>query len=134
MNAHKFVAQKGIDEAKGIISNIPAKYMECYYSTLCWCTKTKKYSDRFKPRISLVNIADLIRVVDSVELTEQKGGLGKLKKESNCLFYNGFEGIAENYEKAIADYELVESYKQVKVEVIDMVDVSPRCEVINETH
>lgn len=133
MNAHKFVAEKGIDEAKGIISNIPAKYMECYYSTLCWCTKTKKYSDRFKPRISLVNIADLIRVVESVELIDWHGGLKYAKSylDRNSKKYPGVVGGWDMLKKAIADYELVESYKQEKCEVLDMVDVSPRCEVRN---
>ena len=176
MNAHKFVAEKGVDEAKGIISNIPAKYMECYYSTLCWCTKTKKYSDRFKPRISLVNIADLIRVVESVEVVNKfdsvQQAVDAIKnapygstdyRKLSCStryikqserFFEWWDGgnwrrptapftdennilrftELSNLEKSVADYELVESYKQVKCEFLDMVDVSPRCEVINETH
>ncbi|MFA3049682.1 hypothetical protein KWE42_10305, partial [Acinetobacter pittii] len=68
----------GVEKAREVVEGIPSKYMECYYSTLCYCTKAKKYSDRFNPRIELVNMADLKRLVESLDLTEMLGGIDAL--------------------------------------------------------
>ena len=70
-NAIKFIKEHGVDKAREVVDGIPSKHMSCYYSTLCYCTKTKKYSDRFKPRESLVNMGWLKRLVESVDLVEQ---------------------------------------------------------------
>lgn len=81
MKPEHFIREYGVDKAREIVEGIPSKYMECYYSTLCYCTKAKKYSDRFNPRIELVNMADLKRLVESLDLVEKLGGYGK------CKFY-----------------------------------------------
>lgn len=131
MNAHKFIALHGLESAKSVVTSAPDKTathwefrkIPNYYSVdfQMWfhdgewhdsdCKTEEELIDSYGEDF-VVNLSELKQVVESVELTEQKGGLSKLKKESNCLFYNGFEGIAEGYEKAIADYELVESYKR----------------------
>ena len=80
MKANEFVKKFGWEEASEIVAGVPSKYMECYYSTLHWCNRNKKYSDRFKPRIDLVNIADLKRLVESYELINGLGGYEKAKK------------------------------------------------------
>ncbi|MDT1780145.1 hypothetical protein [Acinetobacter baumannii] len=81
MKPEQFIREFGVDKAREVVEGIPSKYMECYYSTLCYCTKAKKYSDRFNPRIELVNMADLKRLVESLDLVEKLGGYGK------CKFY-----------------------------------------------
>ena len=79
MTANEFVWKFGWEEASEIVAGVPSKYMECYYSTLHWCNRNKKYSDRFKPRIDLVNIADLKRLVETYDLVNELGGFEKAK-------------------------------------------------------
>ncbi|HAV3448724.1 hypothetical protein [Acinetobacter baumannii] len=109
MKPEQFIREYGLDKAREVVESIPSKYMECYYSTLCYCTKAKKYSDRFNPRIELVNMADLKLLVESVEIIQ---------------FWHGIEwckGLVEDYKEesihkesyghriiqAIADYESI---------------------------
>lgn len=79
MKPEQFIREYGVDKAREVVEGIPSKYMECYYSTLCYCTKAKKYSDRFNPRIELVNMADLKRLVESVDRVNAFGGLKDAK-------------------------------------------------------
>ncbi|MDN4019648.1 hypothetical protein QX205_06020 [Acinetobacter pittii] len=79
MKPEHFIREQGLDKAREVVEGIPSKYMECYYSTLCYCTKAKKYSDRFNPRIELVNMADLKRLVESVDRVNAFGGLKDAK-------------------------------------------------------
>lgn len=80
MKPEQFIREFGLGKAREVVEGIPSKYMECYYSTLCYCTKAKKYSDRFNPRIELVNMADLKRLVESLDLVERYGGIVKSKE------------------------------------------------------
>ncbi len=79
MKPEQFIREYGVEKAREVVGGIPSKYMECYYSTLCYCTKAKKYSDRFNPRIELVNMADLKRLVESVDRVNAFGGLKDAK-------------------------------------------------------
>ncbi len=83
MKPEQFIREQGLDKAREVVEGIPSKYMECYYSTLCYCTKAKKYSDRFNPRIELVNMADLKRLVESLEIIDKCGGLYGFKTYCN---------------------------------------------------
>ncbi|HAV5687125.1 TPA: hypothetical protein JI130_06170 [Acinetobacter baumannii] len=113
MKPEQFIREYGVDKAREIVEGIPSKYMECYYSTLCYCTKAKKYSDRFNPRIELVNMADLKRLVESVDLVNRLGGIEEtrktlafiLRKRTNSKYAMNFEKPA--LEQAIADYEAI---------------------------
>uniref|UniRef100_UPI0030087DAF hypothetical protein n=1 Tax=Acinetobacter ursingii TaxID=108980 RepID=UPI0030087DAF len=120
MNAHKFVAEFGIEEAKRVLRGAPVcssafnviNDFVIYYQ-MCdnwwWYNSAKKEYEMDYGKSMKIDLSELKQVVESVEIVESKGGLRKLKKEANCLFYNGFEGIAESYEKSIADYEAVEA-------------------------
>ncbi|MDN5511773.1 hypothetical protein [Acinetobacter sp.] len=103
MKATEFVRRFGLEEAAEIVQGTPSKYMECYHSSVCWDTNTYKYSDRFKPRNSLVNIADLKRLVESHELVVDYYGLTRAKEhaESN---YTAPE-LKAALKQAIADVE-----------------------------
>lgn len=143
MNAHKFVAEKGIDEAKRVLNESPSNaqsYQDGYYFRTTpeflfhnghhhW-NMTTNNGQYFKDRgFDPILISELKQVVESVKLINRYGGL-KVAKNLHCdEFWDN-----RNYERlqtAIIDCELIESYKQVKCEVLDMVDVSPRCEVRN---
>ncbi|HFX6218834.1 TPA: hypothetical protein ACIFCE_003579 [Acinetobacter baumannii] len=90
MKPEQFIREFGEKKAREVVEGIPSKYMECYYSTLCYCTKAKKYSDRFNPRIELVNMADLKRLVESVDLVDSLGGLKAARSEAHkdCFVFN----------------------------------------------
>jgi len=75
VKANEFVKEFGWLKACDIVAHIPDRFMSCYYDRVCYCTKYKKYSDRFQPRITLVNIADLKRLTESWELVASWGGL-----------------------------------------------------------
>lgn len=126
MNAHEYVAKHGVERTK-----------ECLPSYI------KHYCG-----LERIFIDELKQVIASVELIRKLGGLIAAKSALTVLeFETGtYPG---KIKQAIADYELVESYKQVKVEisfgialqsnqsigakceVLDMIDVSPNCEVRN---
>ena len=90
MKANEFVKQVGWLKSYDIVARIPDRFMSCYYDRVCYCTKYKKYSDRFQPRTTLVNIADLKRLVESHELIKSCGGLDLARKEAhkNCFEFN----------------------------------------------
>ncbi|EXR21471.1 hypothetical protein [Acinetobacter baumannii] len=107
MKPEQFIREQGLDKAREVVEGIPSKYMECYYSTLCYCTKAKKYSDRFNPRIELVNMADLKRLVESVDLVESWDGIddAKLYDLSHCK--DKPESAGYKLLQAIADHESI---------------------------
>lgn len=41
MKPEQFIREFGEKKAREVVEGIPSKYMECYYSTLCYCTKAK---------------------------------------------------------------------------------------------
>ncbi|MFA2999000.1 hypothetical protein [Acinetobacter pittii] len=107
MKPEQFIREYGVKKAREVVEGIPSKYMECYYSTLCYCTKAKKYSDRFNPRIELVNMADLKRLVESVDLVESWGGIEDLKLYDLSHCKDKPESAGYKLLQAIADYESI---------------------------
>lgn len=159
MNAHKFVAEHGIDKAKRVLNNKPHS-AEFFNITGGYDRKSKNrdfnYSDIH------VNLGELKQVVESVEIIDRWKGLKNCKDiigEATSTQLPPEKSFAARMIKAIADYELVESYKSSngqtinhyfvsdfkenetldhlsikqnsQVEILDMVDVSPNCEVRN---
>lgn len=119
-NAIQFIQQNGVDKAREVVEGIPSKYMSCYYSTLCYCTKSKKYSDRFKPRESLVNMGWLKRLVESVDYVaihgyeKSKEILKNAPVGAECYSWSiGNSGVRDKtvelvkLKQAIADYESI---------------------------
>ncbi|ATD20522.1 hypothetical protein E5979_19445 [Acinetobacter baumannii] len=107
MKPEQFIREFGLEKAREVVESIPSKYMECYYSTLCYCTKAKKYSDRFNPRIELVNMEDLKRLVASVDLVESWGGIDDVKLYDLSHCKDKPESAGYKLLKAIADYESI---------------------------
>ena len=103
MKANEFVKKFGWEEAAEIVCGVPEKFRFKCLSNVCWDNNTYKYSDRFKPRLSLVNMADLKRLVESHELVNDYYGLARAKEhaESN---YTAPE-LRAALKQAIADVE-----------------------------
>ncbi|MFW6517177.1 hypothetical protein [Acinetobacter baumannii] len=110
MKPEQFIRKYGVDKAREVVEGIPSKYMVCYYSTLCYCTKAKKYSDRFNPRIELVNMADLKRLVESLDLIKFYDGIEKAKLKlaiGTCLSGRPPHPREVELRQAIRDHESI---------------------------
>jgi hypothetical protein len=101
MNATDFIKEHGVEKARKAVEGAPD--LAEYYSTID--------GEYYRIEINAVNLKQLKRLVESVDLVDLKGGVKKLKKEADCLFHNEVEGVALRYEQAIADYELIYSDK-----------------------
>ena len=120
MNAHKFVAEHGIDEAKRVLEGVSDQCkiinISCgeYFEEPCECCKANE-----------VLISELKQVVESVEIVDSYGGITKAKAymtryfKLNGAFRKDYPKTGKfitkqmsDLDKAIADYELVESHKE----------------------
>lgn len=99
MKANEFVKKVGWLKACDIVAHIPDRFMSCYYDRVCYCTKYKKYSDRFQPRITLVNIAGLKSLTESWKLVASWGGLADAKVAVKFSHHKKY------LKRAIADVE-----------------------------
>lgn len=108
MNAHKFVAEKGIDEAKRVLEGAPKNSN--------WFQEKGKYSnDLFSCNHEIygeaVMLSELKQVVESLDTINQLCGLDPAKHTMVIAKEIGYTSDYEHIKRAIADYELVESYK-----------------------
>lgn len=111
MNAHKFVAEKGVDEAKRVLSGAPEwtfgyDYIDNEYFN--GADIQDGYSIEHCNGCFLVE--ELKQVVESVELVDSYNGPEMAKR---FIEENMDCSDSVRLEKAIADYKLVESYKEV---------------------
>lgn len=113
-NAHKFVADHGVEAVKQAIEEANA------YGGDWIDTKTLEFKKHI-PSSDSVFIGELKQVVESVGIVEAIGGLEKAKQFVDAQYYTieqmlmmKHSGLrAHHVEKAIADYEHVESIKKV---------------------
>lgn len=116
MNAIQFIKDHGVEKARRVVEGAPewAKW---------WCVDKQKYLD-FIPCSNCVDFSDLKRLVDSVDLVNEKGGYVLLKGlvERGRALANFLEKGNEKMspqkldtknlircEQAIADYEAIYS-------------------------
>lgn len=146
MNAHEFVAERGVEEAKRVLEKAPhsASFYRITPQGNCLYYKIENHeyqvyfplSDEWwvssiQESSEFSDLSELKQVVESLDTIDRLFGLDQAKHTMKIAKEIGYSSDYEQIKQAIADYELVESYKQVKCEVLDMVDVSPRCEVRN---
>ena len=127
MSATDFIKQHGVDKAREIVEGAPE--LAEYYSTID--------GEYYRIEINAVNLKQLKRLVESVELIKKHGGLFAAK----CQLDKGgidFEWYGENGEfgltdlddlkQAIADYESIYSNDMGDGTHIEN-HVSPLCKV-----
>ncbi|WP_149931648.1 hypothetical protein [Acinetobacter oleivorans] len=68
MKATKFIKDHGVKRAREVVKNHPALNATHYRA------RDNKYSASFKPSIEIVYVADLKRLVESVDRVNQRGG------------------------------------------------------------
>ncbi|WP_288409492.1 hypothetical protein [uncultured Acinetobacter sp.] len=146
MNARKFVAEHGVEQAKSILEKAPET--ATHFTEALGGHYAKEVMLKMRPQWAWFNtinkewyydfaakehieLAELKKVVESLDTIDRLFGPDQAKHTMKIAKEIGYTSDYEQIKQAIADYELVESYKQVKVEVLDMVDVSPNCEVRN---
>ena len=143
-NAHKFVAEHGVEQAESILEKAPET--ATHFTEALGGHYAKEVMLKMRPQWAWFNtinkewyydfaakehieLAELKQVVESVEIVQRSGGFESVKAAITNYRASGDMVTFSSLEKRLADSELVESYKQVKVEVLDMVDVSPLCKV-----
>lgn len=107
MRAEQFIKDHGLERAREVVANQPKMNATQYRA------KDKKYSSLFKPSPEIVYVADLKRLVESVDLVNRLGGIEEtrktlafiLRKRTNSKYAMNFEKPA--LEQAIADYEVI---------------------------
>lgn len=115
MNAHEFVAAKGIDEAKLVLELASDAWAydaeeDCFFDG---SDLQDGYSIEHCNGCFLVE--ELKQVVESVEIVETLGGTDNAKGEYFEYVHSGKSELKispPRLAKAIDDYELVESYKE----------------------
>ena len=99
-NAIQFIKDHGVDKAREVVSGAPDR------------ATTVKPSLDFKHFMygicenatgAYINLFDLKRIVESVDLIESYGGVGLLEYQVRCL---GQE-LSDSLRQAIADYESI---------------------------
>ena len=126
MNAHKFVAEKGIKEAKAVFMGAPPSATHFNQNSLgghyakevlfkrdfrwAWYNKINQSWYYDFAEHNHFELSELKQVVESVEIVEFYGGLEESKNLHADEFWH--EKNYSRLQKAIADYELVESYKE----------------------
>ena len=121
MNAHKFVADFGIERAKAVLEGAPDWAVfwisrdQYHCSVMSFPNMTGHYS---------IDLSELKQVVESIENIEFYGGFAEVEFKIKRAEFNGWfcisvphedgfaEWYVENAKKAISDYELVGSYKE----------------------
>lgn len=111
MNVHKFVAEYGIDKVKQVLRSA---YTHCVYVETPTHFNIEEsvlvHENDFKEICeSCVDLKGLKQVVESIYMVGDFGTLDKAKKYT-VSDYTAPE-VKYRLEKAIADYELVESFK-----------------------
>lgn len=106
MKAHEFLAGHGIDEAKRVLSG--AHWENIAYSNGRYYSQSCSEND--------VNLEELKQVVESVEFINRQGGVFSAKTQAidiESSMKNGYKSVGlVSMKYAIADYELVESFKE----------------------
>ena len=108
MNAHKFVAEHGIEEAKRVLSGAPdwANFWisrdQYHGHIISFPNMTGHYS---------IKLSELKQVVESLDTIDRVFGLDQAKHTMVIAKEIGYSSDYEQIKQAIEDYEHVQAYK-----------------------
>ncbi|EOT1539570.1 hypothetical protein ACWWRE_003647, partial [Acinetobacter baumannii] len=97
MKPEQFIREYRVEKAREVVANQP-KMNATHYRA-----KDKKYSSLFKPSPEIVYVADLKRLVESIDLVESWGGIEDLKLYDLSHCKDKPESAGYKLLKAIAD-------------------------------
>ena len=95
MNAIQFIKDHGVDKAREVVEGAPE--LAEYYSTID--------GEYYRIEINAVNLKQLKRLVESVDLVKRYGGIAEVKTLHQDEFWS--ERVFERLKQAIADYESI---------------------------
>ncbi|ATR87165.1 hypothetical protein V7I38_18820 [Acinetobacter baumannii] len=101
MKPEQFIREYRVEKAREVVANQPKMNATQYRA------KDKKYSSLFKPSPEIVYVADLKRLVESIDLVESWGGIEDLKLYDLSHCKDKPESAGYKLLKAIADYESI---------------------------
>lgn len=127
MNAHKFVAEHGVEPAKSILEKAPET--ATHFTEALGGHYAKEVMLKMRPQWAWFNtinkewyydfaakehieLAELKQVVESLDTIDRVFGLHHAKHTMGIFKKIGCTSDYEQIKQAIADYELVESYKE----------------------
>ena len=93
MNAIKFIKEHGVEKARGVVA--------AYHGTPSYTFKEK--TGRGYSACQSVELSDLKRLVESVDLVKRYGGIAEVKTLHQDEFWS--ERVFERLKQAIADYK-----------------------------
>ena len=138
MNAIQFIKEHGVEKAREVVSGASDGATHLSNDTRHYVNADfKPLPAHIKEQLpKLVDLYDLKRVVESVDLIDSLGGLELSKKESNdCRFYEYADMSHRAYaiKQAIADYEqLFGNTETSELETLRNCDTSPNCKKYDE--
>ncbi|EHU1292320.1 hypothetical protein M1E21_003618, partial [Acinetobacter baumannii] len=97
MKPEQFIREYRVEKAREVVANQPKMNATQYRA------KDKKYSSLFKPSPEIVYVADLKRLVESIDLVESWGGIEDLKLYDLSHCKDKPESAGYKLLKAIAD-------------------------------
>ena len=126
MNAIQFIKEHGVEKARKVVSGAPE--LAEYYSTID--------GEYYRIEINAVNLKQLKRLVESVELVEHFGNdlvgakqLLEFSKDCKTIELSGSVITIERLEQAITDYESIYSDNDMGDDSHIENHISPLCKV-----
>ncbi|MCF3127973.1 hypothetical protein LRQ09_11400 [Acinetobacter soli] len=108
MNAHKFVAEHGIEEAKRVLNLAPQNSNYRYYSVDIGNSNSGWHVDY---RANCIDLVELKQVVESLDTIDRLFGLHHAKHTMGIAKEIGYSSDYEQIKQVIEDYEHVQAYK-----------------------
>ena len=129
MNAIKFIKENGVEKAREVVEGAPE-------NSICYDLEHGKhvaYEDTSIAmcflKIRFIDLSDLKRLVESVDLVKRYGGIAEAKTIHNDEFW--CEIAFERLEQAIADYEAIYSDNDMGDDSHIENHISKNCKVID---
>lgn len=130
MNAIQFIKEQGVDKAREVVEGAPE-------NSICYDLEHGKHVAYEDTSIAMcflknrfIDLSDLKRLVESIDLVEACGGLTEIKRHLRDGCYVGNEKVIVR--KAIADYESIYSYNDMGDDSHIENHISPNCKKFDE--
>ena len=125
MNAYQFIKENGVEKARKVVEGAPE--LAEYYSTID--------GEYYRIEINAVNLKQLKRLVESVDLVGEYGGIINAKHDVKYLDLDWDYDTPRvtRLKQAISDYEqLFGNTETSELETLRNCDTSPNCKKYDE--
>ena len=120
MNAIQFIKEHGVEKARKVVEGAPERATHLLNDEYVRVSDPRWILDGY------VSIADLKRLVESVDFINKFGGIGLAKAYDKEMGSHGFDPF---FEKSIADYESIYCVADMGDDTHIENHVSPLCKV-----